>query len=420
MSNPVPAGYKMTEVGIIPDDWEIHKLSEITSLRTGPFGSSLHKSDYVVGGIPLVNPMHIVGNAIQPTQNMTITPEKANSLSEFKLRSGDIVMGRRGDIGRCAVVGGREHGWLCGTGSLIIRCDEGVFPNFLQTVLSSDDLVARIENNAIGSTMINLNQTVLGSVLLQVPPLAEQRAIADALSDVDAQITALDDLIAKKRAIKQGTMQRLLTGEQRLPGFSGAWTLKDLGHCGDWKGGGTPPKSVPEYWANGLIPWVSSGDLKTARLIETAYSITDEAVLNSSTTVIDAGAIIIVMRSGILRKYLPVALNMVPMAINQDIKALTPNRDLDPEFLLFSITKWADDILVKCLKTGTTVESIEFRWLKNYQIPLPPTFEEQKAIASVLSDMDAEIRALEEKREKVATLKGGMMQELLTGKTRLI
>ena len=225
------AGYKQTEVGVIPEDWEVTSLGEHATFRTGPFGSALHKSDYVRDGVPVVNPMHIVDGEIVPTASMTITDSAAHSLSEFRLRQGEIVIGRRGDMGRCAVVQPHQAGWLCGTGSMIVR-PTGFDPQFLQRVLSSDAVISAIVNSSVGTTMVNLNQGSLSSLQVQYPPLAEQSAIATALSDVDALLAAQDALIAKKRAIKQGAMQELLTGKRRLPGFSGEWEVRSLGNFG--------------------------------------------------------------------------------------------------------------------------------------------------------------------------------------------
>ena len=215
-----------------PSDWAEKGLGDLASFRTGPFGSSLHKSDYVDGGIPLVNPMHIVNGQIVPTRSMAVSPGTAERLADFALRRDDIVLGRRGEMGRCAVVSEREVGWLCGTGSLIVRPNEGVSSDFLQRVLASPQVVALIEGASVGSTMVNLNQGILRSVQIPAPPPAEQRAIAEALSDVDALIAALGALIAKKRAVKTAAMQQLLTGRQRLPGFSEEWAsvvLSDVG-----------------------------------------------------------------------------------------------------------------------------------------------------------------------------------------------
>jgi type I restriction enzyme S subunit len=125
------------------------------------------------------------------------------------------------------------------------------------------------------------------------------------------------------------------------------------------------------------------------------------------------------MRSGILRKYLPVGITLKPMAINQDLKAIQPNTEVAAEFLLHALTYWGERILATCLKAGTTVESLEFRWLKAFTIELPPV-SEQVVIAGVLSDMDSEITALESRLTKARDLKQGMAQALLSGRIRLV
>jgi type I restriction enzyme S subunit len=412
--------YKQTEVGVIPADWEVSKLDKHATFRTGPFGSALHQSDYVDDGVPVINPMQIIDGKIRPTSSMAITEQAARKLSEFRLSSGNVVIGRRGEMGRCALVRTEEHGWLCGTGSMIIRAGPSLDARFLQRVLSSPPVIAEIENTSVGSTMINLNQGTLRNLLVPLPPTkAEQEAIADALSDADTLIEYLEQLLAKKRQVKQGAMQELLTGRRRLPGFSGEWSMKRLDELGRWTGGMTPSMRNPDYWTPATVPWVSSGDVKAVRLVTTAFAISDYAVEQRATTLVPANAIILVMRSGILRKYLPVAMNMVPMAINQDIKALLPDEGVLPDYLLHSIRSNGDRILGRCLKSGTTVESIEFSWLKAFTIPVP-RISEQTAIATILSDMDSEIAALEGKLRKACHFKQGMVQELLTGRMRLI
>jgi type I restriction enzyme S subunit len=216
----VKPGYKLTDVGVFPIEWEVTKLGELATLKTGPFGSLLHKSDYTLDGVPVVNPIHIVDGQIIPDRRVSVTPTAVRAMSDFCLREGDVVLARRGDMGRCAVVGRSEDGWLCGTGSLIVRSGNRVVPAFLQRVLSSPQVIQRIEDASVGSTMANLNHSVLHNLLIQKPPLPEQKAIASALGDVDALIGSLDRLIAKKRDLKQAAMRQLITGQTRLPEFS--------------------------------------------------------------------------------------------------------------------------------------------------------------------------------------------------------
>ncbi|MCX7409703.1 MAG: restriction endonuclease subunit S [Planctomycetales bacterium] len=213
---PANPRFQQTDVGMIPEDWNATPLGLVAFFKTGPFGSSLHKSDYTFDGVPVINPMHIENGTLQPTRSMTITAEAARHLVDFQLRAEDVIIGRRGEMGRCAVVRKMHDGWLCGTGSLIIRPSGKVAAGFLQRVLSSPETTARIEDASVGTTMTNLNHNVLSRLLIQLPSLAEQTAIAEVLSDMDAELAALEQKRDKTRLLKQGMMQELLTGRTRL------------------------------------------------------------------------------------------------------------------------------------------------------------------------------------------------------------
>ena len=184
-----------TEIGCFPADWKIVSLAELASFKTGPFGSRLHKSDYVYDGVPIINPMHIDDGILRPSLQMTVTQSEAASLKDYKLLEGDVIIGRRGEMGRCAVVLSNNEGWLCGTGSLIVRPNRGIDARFLQRVLASEEVIQRITDSSVGSTMLNLNHSTLAGLKVQCPSPEEQRAIAEALSDVDALINALDCLL---------------------------------------------------------------------------------------------------------------------------------------------------------------------------------------------------------------------------------
>jgi len=296
---------------------------------------------------------------------------------------------------------------------LVLRSKGEVDARFFASYING---VMRFAQENTGVAQLTVPRVVRYQV--NVPPLPEQRAIATALSDVDALIDALDKLIAKKHDLKHAGMQELLTGQVRLPGFSGEWDTRRLDELGKWIGGMTPSMQNPAFWQAGSVPWISSGDVKSPKLYSTASSVTNRAIKEKATTLVPAMSIIVVMRSGILRNYFPVAMNMIPMAVNQDIKALVPAKDFHADFLLHSLLYNGDRIRSRCLKSGTTVESIELPWLKSFTVGIPH-LAEQTAIAAVLSDMDAELAALEARRDKTRALKQGMMQELLTGRIRL-
>ena len=414
------AGYKQTEVGVIPDDWDAVFLGQLCSFRTGPFGSALHKSDYTTDGIPLINPMHIVDGELVPNSSMTITAESARKLSDFLLRKGDIVIGRRGDMGRCAVVGATEDGWLCVTGSMIVRTGPHADPAFLQRILSSPAVIAKLEDSSVGSTMINLNQGTLRGILVQAPPFPEQRAIATALSCVDALIASLDALIAKKRDIKQAAMQQLLTGKTRLPGFSGEWEVKPIGSFSALVTKGATPTTYGFNWEDDGVIFLRSEcvsddglDLKQSMFVsEAAHA----ALIRGE---VRSGDILMTI-TGNVGRVVRLEPDFGIANINQHIARI---RVKDPSVLSDFVYLWLSQATVRAyyasITTGQAYPQLSLKQVRETRVPLP-SLSEQTAIAKILSDMDAEIAALEAKRDKVRALKTGMMQELLTGRIRLI
>ena len=216
-------------------------------------------------------------------------------------------------------------------------------------------------------------------------------------------------------------MQDLLTARRRLPGFSGEWVKTPLGDIGAFVGGGTPSMARDDFWKDGTVPWVSSSDVRIGELHSAERLITVTAIKGSSTRVVEPGSILFVTRSGILRRFQPVMINTVPVAINQDIKALLPRSSAySPAYVFHAAVAAGDRILRDCMKTGTTVESIDLNALRRFEIDCPSDQNEQDATASVLTDMDAEIQALETRLEKTRQIKEGMMQNLLTGRIRLV
>jgi type I restriction enzyme, S subunit len=190
----------------IKPGWQAATIEQILiELQTGPFGSSLHQSDYQVGGVPVINPASIQNEQIVPIERMAVGAATLERLSTFKLRVGDIVMGRRGEMGRCAVVTEREAGWLCGTGSLILRLPRCVLGRFFVLLIGSPYVRDYLGGSAVGATMQNLNQGILLNLVVGLPPLAEQRRI---VAKVD-ELMALCDRLEAARAARETMRDRL-------------------------------------------------------------------------------------------------------------------------------------------------------------------------------------------------------------------
>ena len=160
-----------------------NRIDSFCELRIGPFDSALHKEDYITSGHPLVNPPHIIGGAIRPDENLTIDDGKYESLASYHLLPGDVVLGRRGEIGRCTVV--KTDGLICGTGSMIIRPGQKVRSDYLQRVVSFPSFSHALEANAVGVTMKNLNAKIVGSAEVFLPDLKDQDAFITLVSQID-------------------------------------------------------------------------------------------------------------------------------------------------------------------------------------------------------------------------------------------
>lgn len=412
MNAEVKPGFKQTEAGVLPLDWEAKKLGEVASFRTGPFGSALHKSDYTNDGIPVVNPMHLLDGRIVPTTSMTITEEAAKSLDEFRLSLGEVIIGRRGDMGRCAVVSERERGWLCGTGSMIIRPSVSVDAYFLQRVLSTPFIIKAIEDSSVGSTMINLNQGTLSNLVLQIPSVGEQRAIAATLSDMDAMIRSLDQLVAKKRDIHQAAMQQLLTGQRRLPGFSGGWEIKRLGEVFFISTGKSKSSYITtygNYWVVDMGSVSIEGKLLVSKRTDFSADFLNVGDLVMPKDDIGGGGII--GRVG----YIDADDTYV---LSDHVYRLQANFG-NPLFLSFAINGYHINSALRKKVIGSAQLGLSRKSVEEQEISLP-SFEEQTAIATILSDMGTELAALEARRDKAQQLREGMMQELLTGRIRLV
>lgn len=171
-----------------PKGWKSARLADCTErIQIGPFGSLLHQEDYVVGGVPLVNPMHIKESCIVPDKEQTVTKRKHAELSLYHLNCGDVIMGRRGEMGRCAIVTPEHAGLLCGTGSLFITPKRDVTTTtYLFTVLSNQSMKKRLESFSLGATLPNLNRTIIEELVVPLPALSVQERFADHLTTVKA------------------------------------------------------------------------------------------------------------------------------------------------------------------------------------------------------------------------------------------
>lgn len=210
----------------LPDDWRMSPIGLVTSLiQTGPFGSQLHSDEYVEDGVPFINPMHIVDGTLRPSREMSVTAEKAMELSRHSLRLGDVIVARRGELGRCAVVTPSAVGYLCGTGSAIIRLNHTVFnPDYFQLVFSSEQTKHALLQFSVGSTMDNLNSDVVAALKVPCPPLPQQHAVVEYLrhetAELDAAVADAREAIALSKERRAALISAAVTGKIDVRGLA--------------------------------------------------------------------------------------------------------------------------------------------------------------------------------------------------------
>lgn len=181
-------------------------LSELAEIRIGPFGSLLHKEDYIEGGHPLLNPSHIVDGKVAPDSKLTISDKKYDELEAYHLHTGDVVMGRRGEMGRCAVV--PSEGFLCGTGSLLIRTKGEVTADYIQKTISFPSFRKTIEDMAVGQTMPNLNVPIVSKFQIIKPPIEVQKNYYKFVAQTDKSKLAIQKSLEKLEILKKSLMQK--------------------------------------------------------------------------------------------------------------------------------------------------------------------------------------------------------------------
>ena len=187
--------------------WEVKKLGEVAMIKTGPFGSMLHKEDYITGGIPLINPMHIQNFKAVPDKDFTISKEKAAELCNYQLKINDVIFARRGDIGRCAIISDKEAGYLCGTGSLFVRFERKLSSVYIMYVVRTTSFIKELVSKAKGATMLNLNSSTMENIRFPIPHLPLQQLFAQRIELIEKQKAEVQQTISNLETLLASRMQ---------------------------------------------------------------------------------------------------------------------------------------------------------------------------------------------------------------------
>jgi type I restriction enzyme, S subunit len=424
----VKPGYAQTDIGILPDDWELVPLSELLELRNGV---NAGKRAYGTG-VRFINILEIITKSHLRASDIPgrITLPKP-ALDAYRVRRGDVVFNRTSEhqeeVGLAAVYADDEPVVF---GGFVIRGRPRqaaeLDADYAGYALRAPHIRRQIAARGQGAIRANIGQQDLRNVLVPRLALPEQQAIAAALGDMDALLDGLDRLISKRRDLEQAVMHQLLTGQTRLPGFGGPWATRRLGDMFTFLKTASNPRA--DLTTHGDVGYVHYGDIHTssaafldcgtaalpriaAARVQTATSLQDGDLVMADASEDHAGVGKCVEVKGVGGQRVVAGLHTFLLRADAELMVHGFKG-----YLQFIPT--LHEALVR-LATGISVHGLSKSTIKDVELAVPPP-QEQLAIAAILADMDAERTALEHRRDKTRRLKQGMLQELLTGRTRLV
>ncbi len=414
-----------------PANWSITKLREvIASCQNGIWGDEPMPNEK---SYPIIRSTEITHDGKIDLSTVSYRKVPNDKIEKYRLEDGDIlIVGSSGSphlIGRAALFEQPNNDQIYLFSNFMIRIrPKNVYPRYLYYFLNSHkyyDFLKGLQQTSTG--LRNLPKREFLQLLIPLPPLPEQKAIAKVLSTVDEAIQKVDEAIAKTERLKKGLMQKLLT---KGIGHKEFKYSKELG-CEipkEWKvvrikeitkefvSGGTPSTKEPKYW-NGEIPWIRSVHITKHYIDETSIEqyITREGLKNSAAKIVPKGNLIVATRVGIGKS----AINLIDVAINQDLTGVILDKSkINPLFITWYFNSPKVNRLFESFSRGTTIKGIPQNYIRNLLIPLPPLPEQQK-IAEILSTVDKKLELERRRKEKLERIKRGLMNDLLTGRKRV-
>ncbi|MFR4050648.1 MAG: restriction endonuclease subunit S [Segatella copri] len=399
-------------------EWKEVRLGDIADVQTGPFGSQLHKSDYIAEGIPCIMPTNIGPHLNFIVDGIAHVSEvDANRLSRHLTEIGDIIYARRGDIEKCAYVTTNEEKWLCGTGCLKIRCNNEVNSRFIAYLLSTAECKKWITGNAVGTTMLNLSKGILSNLPLLVPSHEDQRRIASILSSLDRKIELNNKINADLEEMAQAIFKNWFVDFE--PFKDGKFVDSELGKIPEgWKvgrltdviklmPGGTPKTSEPLYWDNGTIPFFSPKDVNGVYCFATEKHITETGLNKCSSNLYPKDTIFITCR-GTVGKVCLAACDMAMNQSNYAIKAI----DGYSQYYIFFLVKSVVERLIK-KSNGAVFSAITSKDFDE-EILIPS----QKAVEDFTNVIDGFFRrifTIGTENSRLSTLRDTLLPRLMSG-----
>ncbi|QUH31391.1 restriction endonuclease subunit S [Vallitalea guaymasensis] len=420
----VKEGYKNTELGEIPVDWEVKQLKEIC-IGNCEYGINAAAKEFENGSIRYLRITDINNNYNLSNKEIKTVNANESDICKYILKEKDIVFARTGNTTGKSYLYNKKDGILVFAGFLIkFSIDSKMYnAKFLKYYVQSTNYWKWVKRMSLRSGQPGINSKEYSLLQVPVPPLPEQQKIAFILSTVDQHIEETEALIEKTKELKIGLMRKLLTKgightefkKTEVGEIPVEWEVKKLREVSEVVSGGTPSTNKQTFWLDGNIPWATPTDItsRSKYIRETNKNITYDGLKNSSANLLPVGSILMTSRATIGEK----SINTVPIATNQGFKSFVCKQSLNNEFLYYLIDTLIPRLIN--LSSGSTFLEISKKEVENMKIQYPP-LKEQIKIGGILLVIDDEIEEYNNKKEKLQYLKKGLMQQLLTGKKRVI
>ena len=381
-------------------------LRELADIQTGPFGSQLHKEDYVADGTPIVTVEHL-GNKMFSEQNLPrVSNTDKNRLKKYVLKQGDIVFSRVGSVDRCSYVDQKHDGWMFSGRCLRVRPTSEIDSEYLYYYFCLEETKQFVRNIAVGATMPSINTKLLGEVVVTFPELEQQKRISGILSAIDSKIEV-------NQKINDNLEQQAATYFQELfiNNANPMWQISTISDLGTVVGGSTPSKTKPEYYTNNGIAWITPKDLsinKSKFISHGENDITELGLKNSSATVMPKGTVLFSSRAPI--GYIAIASNEV--TTNQGFKSVIPYSEIGTAFVYFFLKHSLP--VIESAASGSTFKEISGSAMKNIPAIIPDrnTLDQ---FNSFCVPIFAQQKILEEQNHSLAMLRDSLLPKLMSG-----
>jgi type I restriction enzyme S subunit len=412
----VPRGYKQTEVGVILEDWELSNLMSLSAFITKGSTPTTYGFKWEQSGVLFLRSECVAENGLDLSQSMFISEAAHASLRRSEVKQGDILITITGYVGRAIIFKNAVEANINQHIARVRIISPNVSREFIYYMLAQPSYRARFNSITTGQAYPQISLKQVRETRIPLPPIkAEQEAIAEALSDADALIESLEQLLVKKRRVKQGAMQELLTGTRRLPGFSGEWEVKRLGEVAE-----TDPENLGSDTRSTLtFNYIALEDVDVGTLKRYSEQMFRTAPSRARRKLRMDDILVSTVRPNLMSHLLFRFESERWVCSTGFCVVRCREGAVYPDYVYFHMFAGGVTRQIDALLTGSNYPAINGGDVRGLQIPFPD-YEEQMAIAAILSDMDAEVAALEAKLAKARAIKQGMMQELLTGRIRLL